>query len=95
MSTEFAAPSVRPAGDKNYPWKTRMKNTHDVPLPDGTEDEAYLGLLRQWLPRLVEQHRPQLMLFQAGVDALHGDRWALSYWVRGQMGLALLLGELG
>ena len=51
-----------------------MKNTHDVPLPDGTEDEPYLDLLRQWLPRLIEQHRPQLMLFQAGVDALHGDR---------------------
>ena len=58
-----------------------MKNTHDVPLPDGTEDEPYLDLLRQWLPRLVEQHRPQLMLFQAGVDALHGDRC-----VRGHLG---------
>lgn len=33
-------------GDKNYPWKTRRRNTYDVPLPDGTEDDAYLTLLR-------------------------------------------------
>jgi len=60
-------------GDKNYPWKTRMRNTYDVPLPDGTGDEEYLSVLRQWLPRLMEQHQPQLLFFQAGVDALKGD----------------------
>ena len=30
------------AGDKNYPWKTRRRCTHDVPLPDGMEDDAYM-----------------------------------------------------
>lgn len=68
-------------GDKNYPWKTRMRNTYDIALPDNTGDEEYLGLLRSWLPRLLQQHRPQLIFFQAGVDALKGDsfgRLALS-----------------
>ncbi|KXZ43409.1 hypothetical protein GPECTOR_91g563 [Gonium pectorale] len=60
-------------GDKNYPWKTRRRNTYDVPLPDDTGDEEYLGLLRAWLPRLLSDHRPQLIMFQAGVDALKGD----------------------
>eukprot|EP00798_Chlamydomonas_sp_ICE-L_P001717 gene1717-33124_t len=60
-------------GDKNYPWKTRMKNTYDVGLPDGTGDEEYLEMLRSWLPRLIETHKPQLVFFQAGVDALNGD----------------------
>lgn len=40
-------------------------------------NHAYHVLLdRQWLPRLMDQHRPQLVMFQAGVDALKGDRWA-------------------
>ncbi|PNH05479.1 hypothetical protein TSOC_008252, partial [Tetrabaena socialis] len=60
-------------GDKNYPWKSRMRNTYDVPLPDDTDDAQYLALLKSWLPRLMAEHRPQLLLFQAGVDALKGD----------------------
>jgi len=60
-------------GDKNYPYKTRMRNTYDIPLEDGTGDEEYLGLLSDWLPRLVAKHRPQLLIFQAGVDPLEGD----------------------
>ncbi|GFR49756.1 hypothetical protein Agub_g11915, partial [Astrephomene gubernaculifera] len=68
-------------GDKNYPWRSRRRNTYDLPLPDDTGDEPYLELLRSWLPRLLKQHRPQLLLMQAGVDALKGDsfgRLALS-----------------
>lgn len=53
-----------------------MRSTYDIPLPDDTNDEQYLALLRSWLPRLMLQHRPQLIFFQAGVDALKGDRWA-------------------
>ncbi|KAG2430988.1 hypothetical protein HYH02_013520 [Chlamydomonas schloesseri] len=60
-------------GDKNYPWKSRRVNTYGLPLPDHTGDDEYLGLLRSWLPRLLAQHRPQLIMFQAGVDALKGD----------------------
>lgn len=68
-------------GDKNYPWKTRQKNTYDVALPDGTTDEQYLALLESWMPRLLNKHQPQLLFYQAGVDALAGDsfgRLALS-----------------
>ncbi|KAG2488079.1 hypothetical protein HYH03_013382 [Edaphochlamys debaryana] len=68
-------------GDRNYPWKSRRTNTYDLPLPDDTGDAEYLALLQSWLPRLMRDHRPQLVFFQAGVDALKGDsfgRLALS-----------------
>ena len=51
-----------------------MKNTHDIALPDGTADEEYLALLQDWMPRLMATYRPQLVFFQAGVDALKGDK---------------------
>ncbi|GJP50613.1 hypothetical protein CLOM_g9756 [Closterium sp. NIES-68] len=60
-------------GANNYPWRTKMRSDHDVELPDGTGDAAYLAVLEEWLPRLFDQHRPSLVLFQAGVDALKED----------------------
>ncbi len=61
------------AGDKNYPWKTRTTSTYDIALPDGTGDEEYLSVLEEWLPRLFADHRPQLVFYQAGVDAMEKD----------------------
>eukprot|EP01025_Chloroclados_australasicus_P045947 TRINITY_DN50698_c0_g1_i2.p1 TRINITY_DN50698_c0_g1~~TRINITY_DN50698_c0_g1_i2.p1 ORF type:complete len:284 (-),score=31.37 TRINITY_DN50698_c0_g1_i2:95-946(-) len=61
-------------GAKNYPWRTRRKNTYDVLLNDGAGDEEYLSLLERWLPKL-EAHDPELIIYQAGVDALEGDRF--------------------
>ena len=69
------------AGDRNYPWKTRMQSTHDIALPDGTGDTTFLGMLQHWVPRLLDEHEPQLVFFQAGVDALSDDsfgRYGLS-----------------
>ena len=56
----------------NYPWKTRHASTHDVELPQDMSDTAYLEMLHEWLPQLAEL-RPQLVFFQAGVDALADD----------------------
>jgi acetoin utilization deacetylase AcuC-like enzyme len=44
----------------------------DVPLPDGLGDEDYLELLRKHLPRVFE-HKPELIVYQAGVDCAAGD----------------------
>lgn len=44
----------------------------DVPLPDGLGDEEYLDLLKKNLPR-VFAHRPELIVYQAGVDCAGGD----------------------
>lgn len=58
--------------NSNYPWKSRRTNTIDVPLADDTSDSAYLATLQSWLPKLAAV-QPQLIFFQAGVDALSDD----------------------
>jgi acetoin utilization deacetylase AcuC-like enzyme len=60
-------------GAKNYP--IRKESSHlDIGLPDGTEDDAYLKILFNILPRVIDQHRPELIFYQAGVDILTTDR---------------------
>ncbi|CAI5478409.1 unnamed protein product [Closterium sp. Yama58-4] len=60
-------------GANNYPWRSKRRSDYDVELPDDTGDAAYLALLHEWLPKLFDQHRPSLVIFQAGVDALKED----------------------
>lgn len=57
----------------NYPFR-KKKSDLDVDLPDRTDDSAYLTLLRDVLPKLVEQVRPDFIFYQAGVDILATDR---------------------
>jgi acetoin utilization deacetylase AcuC-like enzyme len=59
-------------GEKNFPFR-KVPSTLDIPLPDGTGDAPYLELLAGALPR-VFAHGPELVLYQAGVDPLEGDR---------------------
>lgn len=58
--------------EKNFPFR-KVASTLDVPLPQGTGDEAYLTALETHLPQ-VWQFAPDLVLFQAGVDGLTTDR---------------------
>jgi acetoin utilization deacetylase AcuC-like enzyme len=57
--------------EKNFPAR-KARSTLDVPLPDGTGDQAYLDALAVTLPPLLDRFRPDLILYQAGVDP-HGD----------------------
>jgi acetoin utilization deacetylase AcuC-like enzyme len=57
--------------EKNFPAR-KARSTLDVPLPDGTGDTAYLDALAATLPPLIERFRPDLILYQAGVDC-HAD----------------------
>lgn len=56
----------------NYPFRKETSSL-DVALPDGVTDEPYLRALAAALER-VRAHRPQLVIYQAGVDGLAGDR---------------------
>jgi len=58
---------------KNFPVR-KMRSTHDVELPDGMSDEAYLATLAAELPPLLDRYRPGLVLYQAGVDPHGTDR---------------------
>ena len=58
----------------NYP-AHKEHSSWDIALPDGTTDEQYLGRLEESLPALLQQARPALILYQAGVDVLRDDRF--------------------
>lgn len=59
-------------GEKNFPFR-KFASDLDVALPDGVEDDAYLWSLADTLPS-VWAHRPDIVLYQAGVDPLKEDR---------------------
>jgi acetoin utilization deacetylase AcuC-like enzyme len=60
-------------GERNYPFR-KQRSSLDVALPDGCGDAAYLEALDAALEQ-VAAHRPELVFYQAGVDALDGDRF--------------------
>jgi len=57
----------------NFPG-TKQKSDLDVPLPLGMEDEAYLQTLAGYLSDLLSLVKPDLVLYDAGVDVHVGDR---------------------
>ncbi len=57
---------------RNFPFQ-KQRSRIDVALPDGAGDDEYLALLRSVLGPVAE-FRPEVLLYQAGVDALAGDR---------------------
>lgn len=59
-------------GEKNFPFR-KVASTLDIALADGTGDEAYLHALHEGLEAVLA-FRPELVLYQAGVDPLAEDR---------------------
>lgn len=68
-------------GRNNYPFH-KERSDLDLELPDGIGDEAYLGLLRDTLPALVERERPDFAFYLSGVDILSTDKF-------GKLGVSL------
>lgn len=58
---------------KNYPAR-KAQSDCDVELADGVSDADYLALLAANLPVLLDRHRPDLVLYQAGVDPHEDDK---------------------
>jgi acetoin utilization deacetylase AcuC-like enzyme len=57
----------------NFPGK-KQKSDLDVPLREGIEDDAYLQTLAKYLPDLLVNVKPDLVLYNAGVDPHIGDK---------------------
>ena len=57
----------------NFPLR-KQKGDLDLALDAGLEDEAYLRLLAAHLPGLLEDVRPDLVFYNAGVDPHADDR---------------------
>ena len=68
---EIATYSIH--AEKNFPAR-KARSTLDVPLADGLGDDAYLAALETTLAPLLDDVRPDLVLYQAGVDPFAGDR---------------------
>ncbi len=90
---EIATYSIH--AEKNFPVR-KARSTLDVPLADGVGDAEYLEMLERTLLPLLDGFGPDMVLYQAGVDPLAGDRLgrlALSYeglverdrWIAGVM----------
>lgn len=60
-------------GEKNFPFQKQISDL-DIALADGTGDQAFVDAVDDALTRSIERARPDLVLFQAGVDALESDR---------------------
>lgn len=59
--------------EKNFPAR-KARSTVDVPLADGVGDDGYIDTLEATLAPMLDAERPDLILYQAGVDPFEGDR---------------------
>ncbi len=60
-------------GAKNYPMHKEASDL-DIAMPDGTEDDFYLQVLKEHLPKLIDEEQPDFIFFQSGVDVLKTDK---------------------
>lgn len=61
-------------GEKNFP-RVKVPGTLDIALPDGAGDSLFLQKLHENLPKILLMFEPSIVLYQAGVDPLAGDRF--------------------
>jgi acetoin utilization deacetylase AcuC-like enzyme len=59
--------------EANFPYK-KQESDLDIPLPIGLDDDGYLQILAQYLSDLLSQIKPDLVLYDAGVDTHVQDR---------------------
>jgi acetoin utilization deacetylase AcuC-like enzyme len=59
--------------EKNFPVR-KARSTLDVGLADGTGDDEYLAALTPALDGMIDRFRPDLILYQAGVDVHTDDK---------------------
>ena len=60
-------------GAGNYPFK-KEESDLDIAVPDGSGDEIYLRKLKETLPALIEQQKPDFIFYLSGVDILETDK---------------------
>lgn len=61
-------------GAHNYPFH-KEKSSLDLSLPDGLNGADYLRLLKDTLPRLIEEEQPDFCFYLSGVDILDTDKF--------------------
>jgi acetoin utilization deacetylase AcuC-like enzyme len=57
----------------NFPFR-KERSDLDIALPDGINGDDYLTLLKDNLPKLIAQQKPDFIFYLAGVDVLQSDK---------------------
>lgn len=60
-------------GASNYPFRKEQSDL-DIAVTDGSDDKAYLSLLKETLPKLIQQEKPDFIFYLSGVDILATDK---------------------
>jgi len=60
-------------GASNYPFKKEISDL-DIALPNDTNDEKYLDILKKTLPKLIDEQQPDFIFYLSGVDILATDK---------------------
>ncbi len=60
-------------GAKNYPFK-KERSDLDIELANETTDQEYLTILKNTLPKLIDQQQPDFIYYLSGVDILASDK---------------------
>ncbi len=58
--------------EDNYPMP-KEKSDLDIPLWGGDGDEPFLNALRAHVPQILNDHKPELLIYVAGADPYVGD----------------------
>ncbi len=60
-------------GAKNYPFR-KERSRLDIELPDGSDDAAYLAVLESHLDPVLDEARPELVVYIGGADPYREDQ---------------------
>jgi len=60
-------------GKSNYPFQKETSDL-DIALENDTKDDEYLAILKETLPKLINQEKPDFIYYLCGVDILETDK---------------------
>ena len=60
-------------GQTNYPFRKEISDL-DIALNDNTGDDEYLSILKDTLPQLIKEQKPDFIFYLSGVDILASDK---------------------
>ena len=60
-------------GKKNYPFR-KEKSDLDIEFDDNTNDEKYLKILKETIPKIMDEFNPDFIFYLSGVDVLDNDK---------------------
>lgn len=60
-------------GKSNYPF-VKEESDLDIALENNTKDDEYLSILKEILPKLITQEKPDFIYYLSGVDVIETDK---------------------